>query len=221
MVDVPLAGGNGGAGRAPGQPGLMTVQGPVVREVLIERLYSDIVDRDGSQLPAGVLLALERAAATILGEDRAGRLSSPVAKLTRRIARLGYLARMVEEERFEPARAPMPELAEELRQRAGAEQTPGPELAEALAGELARREPGERPDPGDERAASWRIPGPGGHVRHFLAAHCASVELDKEHRMDELPPGVSRPAELKRLWMYGFFLRCCEEALPEEGPAAE
>lgn len=212
--EVPLADGNGGAGRAPGQPDLMAVQGPVVREVLIERLFSDMVDRDATQLPAQVVLALEHAPAVILGEDRAGRLSASVNTLARRLARLGYLARMVEQERFERAQAPSPELAAELRQRAATSGKGALGAAQELAGELARREPGERPDPDDERAASWRIPGPGGHVRHFLAAHSASVELDKHHRMDELPPGISRTAELKRFWMYGFFLHCCDEAVP-------
>jgi hypothetical protein len=29
-----------------------------------------------------------------------------------------------------------------------------------------------------------------------------------------LADGVDDAAELKRAWMYGFLVRCCEEALP-------
>lgn len=100
----------------------------------------------------------------------------------------GYLARVVEAELFEPARAPMPGLAERLRSSP----------AEDVARELASREPLERPDPDDPDAASWRVPGPGGHVRHYVARRLA---------------GDAAPAELKRDFMYGFLMRCCEEAV--------
>lgn len=97
-------------------------------------------------------------------------------------ATLGYAARIVETELFAAAREPMPWLTEQL-------ETAGPEL---LAARLAAAEPLERPDPGSA-VASWRVPGPGGHVRHYLAL--ALVER-----------------EGKREFLRGFFRRCCEEA---------
>lgn len=79
----------------------------------------------------------------------------------------------------------MPWLADLLRERP----------REEVARELADAEPLERPSPDDPCAASWRIPGPGGHVRHYLALGAAG------HRAEDKPE-----------WLYGFFLRCCEEA---------
>lgn len=99
--------------------------------------------------------------------------------------RRGYLARVVETELFAAAREPMPWLAELLGTRTAAE----------VARELAEAEPLGPPDPGDEHAVTWRVPGPGGHVRHLVAM--AAVE--------------DAPREAKREWLRGFFLRCCEE----------
>jgi hypothetical protein len=94
---------------------------------------------------------------------------------------MGYHTRTLELERFAPAREPLPWLL-------GADPD-----------ELAAQEPLERPDPGD--APSWRVPGPGGHVRHYLALR-AVAGLEGE------------PLELKRAWMRGFFRHCVEEAAP-------
>ena len=92
---------------------------------------------------------------------------------------MGFHARALEVERFAPAREPMPWIA-------GAD-----------PGELAAQEPLGRPDPGD--APSWRVPGPGGHVRHYLALR-ATAGLQGD------------PLQLKRAWMRGFFRHCVEEA---------
>ena len=109
--------------------------------------------------------------------------------------RLGYEMRNVEHELFAPAREPAGWLASALRERiaAGASE---PSAIAALSAELADAEPAGKPAPDDESAASWRIPGPGGHVRHFVSLQAA-------------------PAS-KRDFLYGFFRRCCEEALEAE-----
>ena len=93
-----------------------------------------------------------------------------------RAARAGWHARMVELDRFERAREPVDE------------QLGGPDACLALAG----REPLERPQPGDPDAVTWRVPGPGGHVRHYLAAHAVG----------------DGSVELKRAWVFGFLLAC-------------
>jgi hypothetical protein len=93
--------------------------------------------------------------------------------------RLGYHARVVERERFAPAREPIGWLSDLLAGRDAA----------TVAAELAAGEPEERPDP-DSGVASWRVPGPGGHVRHYLALRAGD----------------------KRGWMRGYFERCCEDA---------
>jgi len=91
---------------------------------------------------------------------------------------LGRHARSVERERFAPARAPMPWLAELLRDRDAAD----------VAAALAAEEPAERADPGSG-APSWRVPGPGGHVRHYLGVRSGD----------------------KAAWMRGFLASCCAE----------
>jgi len=112
------------------------------------------------------------------------------------LASAGYKLRCVECRLFEPARRSLPELARRLSRRIDGHAS-GADAIGPVARELASGEPLERPDPHDENAVTWRIPGPGGHVRHYVAL--------------ELVGG--RPAEQKRAVVYGFLVRCCEEAL--------
>lgn len=141
----------------------IAVRFELVREFLLERI--DRIAAEGTELPAEVA-----AAAELLGGDAAA-------------ARHGYHARVAETELFAAARTSAPGLAARLQRSTAAE----------LAAELAAAEPDERPDPGAEGAFSWEVPGPGGHVRHYLAV--ASGD--------------------KRAWLAGFYVRCCEELLPQ------
>lgn len=103
------------------------------------------------------------------------------------LERRGYLARGVETELFEPARAPMPWLAELVAGRDAAE----------VAVELAAADPAGRPDPPE---GTWRVPGPGGHVRYFVFLEAfARLGLSGEREPHE------------REWLRGFYRRCCEE----------
>lgn len=113
--------------------------------------------------------------------------------------RLGYEMRNVELELFEPARHAAAWLADGLEARIAGGVAEG-QAAEQLSAELADAEPEGKPAPDDERAASWRIPGPGGHVRHFVSLRVA--------------PGK------KRDFLYGFFRHCCDEALASRRPSA-
>jgi hypothetical protein len=152
----------------------MSVRSDVVKETLVETVCQRVTVRLGETLPAAVLTALGDA------PD---------------VGRMGYLVRVVESELFQPARSPMPGLADMLRGRMN-DRASWPQAAAAVARELASREPLERPQPGDPDAVTWRVPGPGGHVRHYVA-----VRLTGEGR------------ELKREFVFGFLIRCCEEAL--------
>jgi uncharacterized protein with von Willebrand factor type A (vWA) domain len=107
------------------------------------------------------------------------------------IARRGYLWRLAEVSAFSAARGDVPRILARLQ--AG-------ESVESLARELAEAEPLARPAPDDEGATTWHVPGPGGHVRHY--GSLASIEA----------AGLADGA-LKREWLYGFFVRCCEESL--------
>jgi hypothetical protein len=153
------------------QHNLMSVRTEVVEEVLIPSLLEAALEREDRPLPEQAEAALAR-------------MEDP---LSVRLARLGYLAREVELERFAPARQRMPWLANHD------------------PAELAAEEPLEKPRPDDQRAATWRVPGPGGHVRHLLAMR-AAAHVAREG------DGAADARELKRAWVYGFLLHCREEA---------
>lgn len=137
--------------------------------------------------PGNLISVRSDVAATLLidglFEEAQNRLSDPAPDWldgadVPRAARLGYLARIIEVERFAPAGLPATWLAV-LLDASGVEE---------VCAQLAQEEPLEKPAPADG-APSWRVPGPGGHVRHFLAVRAGD----------------------KRSWMLGFFARCCEE----------
>jgi len=112
------------------------------------------------------------------------------------LATAGYKLRRVERRLFEPARRPLPELVQRLAERADGRAADDDTMAR-VARDLALREPLGRPEPGDENAVTWRVPGPGGHVRHYVATELVE----------------NRGPELKRAVVYGFLVRCCEEAV--------
>jgi hypothetical protein len=101
------------------------------------------------------------------------------------------------------------ELAERLRARCCPH---GEALAAAaeLSAELARAEPEGKPDVADAGAMTWRIPGPGGHVRHLVAL--ATIDRLLAELPDPDRPALERE-QLRRLWLHGFFLRCSDEVL--------
>jgi hypothetical protein len=115
------------------------------------------------------------------------------------LSRLGHASRVAETEMFEPARQPMPWLGERI--------DAGDALAE-ICNELAADEPDGKPDPGE---GSWRVPGPGGHVRHFLALAAADEVIHADSGRDPATRELSA-GEAKRSFLFGFYVRCCEEA---------
>jgi hypothetical protein len=157
---------------------LMSVRSELVRETMVDTICERALARADESVPAPVASALRGAAHPEL-------------------ARAGYFARTVETELFEPARQPTPGLAKELREHLAGGST-WPSGVSRLASTASNREPLERPDPDDHDAFSWRVPGPGGHVRHYVALRLI---------------GSGEPA-LKRDVIYGFAVRCCEEVAP-------
>jgi len=168
------------------EPSLISVQARVVKETLVGSLADAVAARLSLPLEAPVEAALS------------ARPDGPL----RLLARAGFHARAIQLERFEPARAPVTWLGAELRGRR-TEGVGWSEAASVVASELARDEPADRPDPGDERAVTWKIPGPGGHVRHFVA----------ERAHADYALGES-PGDAKRAWVLGFLVHCCVEAAP-------
>jgi hypothetical protein len=167
------------------EQGLISVRTQVVLETLVGSIAEGVAARIDHPLDGPV----DDALAAVGGR--------------RELARMGYLARALEVERFERAREPMPWLADELA-RHRLDRSTWSEAAAVLATELADAEPAERPSPDDERAVSWKVPGPGGHVRHYLAIRAASEERGQP------------TADALRSWLKGFLVHCIHEASPPE-----
>lgn len=189
----------------PGQ--FVPVKTSVVLQTVVEAMFVR-VEQLREDKPPGTIVAVLEATDQVLSSvnDR---------DLDNGLRASGYAARLVEAEFFEPAKRAADWLPDLLRgefARSGS----WSEAVADLSGDLARAEPVGKPSPDDPNAASWRIPGPGGHVRHFLARRTIEGYLtDREEAVG------GDPADLKRPWMYGFFVRACEEALPDEAaPAA-
>ncbi len=187
----------------------MPVQVEVIKEVLVDRILGGALERYPGDPPPAVARALE------------AELDLPACDggaLDLWLRRIGYLTRLVEADLFEPARQPMEGLGDELARRLSAADQ-WTTAAAALSAELAGEEPLPKPDPADERATSWKVPGPGGHVRHYVvAAAIAEALSDDSNGQRPLPDAIDDAGELKRCWMYGFLVRCCEEALAPESP---
>lgn len=182
--------------------GLLPVDTGLVLQTMVEAMFAE-VDKRAGERPSGPIAA-------VLDDPGQALAGANDLELDRGLRLAGYLARVVEAELFEPARRPADWVADALRERF-ARAGDWPEAIAGTCGDIARAEPIGKPSPDDELAMSWRVPGPGGHVRHYLARR--TIE---EHLRELEEPVDGDPAELKRPWLYGFFVRTCEEALPEE-----
>jgi len=180
--------------------GFVPVDTGLVLQTLVERMFGLVEGRRDDRPP-------EPVAALLTATDP--RLTEAEPQLEADLRHAGYLARVVEVELFEPARQPADWIPEMLTERFTSTASWDDAVA-AVCEELARSEPLGKPSPDDEAARSWQVPGPGGHVRHYLARRTIEDYLSGA----EAPP-VEDPAELKRPWLYGFFVRACEESLPE------
>jgi hypothetical protein len=189
----------------------MSVRTELVREHLVAAIVAEAEGRFPGAPPEGLADVMERALELIAGRERAQRAPAESRRLAAALCRLGYLTRAVEVERFEPARADMPWLTKRLKQ-AGADVS-FTKAAVEVSVALAMEESEERPDPGGG-SASWRVPGPGGHVRHYAAIEAISRRAPRDAGVKRLGQGIYSVAELKRIWVFGFFLRCCEECAP-------
>ncbi len=178
--------------------GFVPVDTGLVLQTLVERMFGLVEGRRDEPQPESV--------AAVLGATDL-RVAGGHPPLEAGLRHAGYLARVVEVELFEPARRPAEWIPEMLTDAFASTDSWDDAVAGACA-ELARSEPLGKPDPDDEAAMSWRVPGPGGHVRHYLARRTIEDYL----READVP--VDDAAELKRPWLYGFFVRACEEALP-------
>ena len=185
---------------------LMPVHPDVVKEVLVDRILEGVLAREPVDVPPPVAQALEASLELPIADGGAVDL---------RMRGIGYLSRRVEREMFGPARQPLDGLGQMLQQSIAAGKD-WPAAASAVSCRYAEAEPLAKPPAGDDRAVSWKVPGPGGHVRHYVvAAAIAEVLSDRAYVADQmLPAGITDAGELKRCWIYGFMVHCCEEVVP-------
>jgi hypothetical protein len=182
---------------------LFPVDTRVVLDTLVEKVHDLVADRRADEPPAAILPTLDSREQLVV--------ATKYPAVDRGLRRAGYYTRVVEVEIFEPAQSIAEWIPEKLDERF-AKTGDWSEAIVSICTEIARVEPVEKPDPDDENAWSWRVPGPGGHVRHYLSRRAIGDELQKD---PEQGP-VQDPAELKKPWIYGFFVRACEEALPPD-----
>lgn len=168
----------------------MAVRDDVARTTLIDGL----IDAVARGMAGGPPLRSAAALAVVPGAER--------TEVAARLALAGHVTRQVERETFSVARAFSPVVEERLRSTGG--ERPAPAIT--VAAELAALEPAGRPAPDDEGVTTWIVPGPGGHVRHIIAMRFATLEA-----AGSLPAELADPTALKRCWVYGFYVACCEE----------
>ncbi|CAA9529532.1 MAG: hypothetical protein AVDCRST_MAG67-4006 [uncultured Solirubrobacteraceae bacterium] len=187
------------------QGGFLPVNTNVLVQTLVESVHAQVEERRASRELVQTPPSLQADHMLIVDDEHA---------LERALRVSGYLARLVEVELFEPARRPagwVPEKVAAYRARAETED----DAVAALCGDLALAEPVGKPSPDDPAAMTWQVPGPGGHVRHYLARRAIEELLrDREH------PVAGDPADLKRAWVYGYLVRTCEEALADQSTQA-
>jgi len=173
----------------------------VLLQTLVEAVHEQVEERRPTGWFAVVPPALDNPDRPLSGDNE------PV--LDRELRMSGYLARIVEVDKFEPAQREADWVGAMLAERYARLGDFDAAVA-SLCGDLACAEPVGKPDPEDPNAMSWRVPGPGGHVRHYLARRA----IDELLRGRE-EPVEGDPADLKIPWMYGFFVRTCHEAIAD------
>jgi len=188
------------------RPGFIAVDAGLVGQTIVEAIFSRVQELALPDPPETVGDALDDLDLAFV--------SAKEGAVEMQMRRKGYLAREVELELFEPAQQPARWLTPVLEKHFAESADRAVALTAACA-ELARSEPVAKPHPDDPAANTWRVPGPGGHVRHFVARRTIEELLQgRDHPFD------GDPADLKTPWIYGFFLRACQEVLPHDPPAA-
>lgn len=189
------------------RPGVVAVDAGLVAKTLVDAVHSRVQDLPDPEPLDPVGAALDDPLLSFVHASE--------GRVEMQMRRAGYLARVVEVEMFDPAKQPSAWLAALRRERVDGVSDPIAALT-AMCAEFARAEPVGKPHPDDPAASTWRVPGPGGHVRHFLARRTIEDLLQGRDR-----PFDGDPADLKLPWVYGFLLRACEEASPPEGGLAD
>jgi hypothetical protein len=180
------------------QSRFVPVNTTVLAQTLVEAVNEQVQERRASRALLKTPPALD-AEQALIGDNE--------PSLDRALRVCGYLARVVEVEMFEPAQHVADWVFDSIEPHLARAENEDEAIA-SLCGKLAQAEPIGKPNPDDPAATSWRVPGPGGHVRHYVARRAIEECLRGRDK-----PIEGEPEDLKRAWMYGFFVRTCEEAL--------
>jgi hypothetical protein len=188
------------------RPDFVAVDAGLIGKTLVEAVVARVQEIHLPHPPETVATALEDLDLAFVSANE-GRTEMDMR-------RQGYLARQVEIEMFEPAQKPAGWLRAPLQEHFAVTADWTAAIV-ATCADLARGEPVAKPHPEDPAAATWRVPGPGGHVRHYVARRMIEDMLQgRDHPFD------GDPAELKLPWIYGFFVHACQEVLPPQ-PSAQ
>ncbi len=187
---------------------LFPVDTRVVLQTLVEKVHDLVEDRLVKEEPPEAILS-------VLDSKEQLVVATKYPAVDRGLRRAGYFTRVIEVEIFEPAQSVADWIPGMLEERF-AENADWSAAVVSICTEIARTEPLEKPDLDDENSWSWRVPGPGGHVRHYLSRRSIGDALQRD---PEQGP-IDDPTELKQPWIYGFFVRACEEAAPVEESGA-
>lgn len=181
-------------------PRLSPDQNRVVRE--LEGFVTDAMQ--GPPIDESVLGLLRVGLPRVAQRD----CSEPAMVAGETAARLGYFARLGEYTMFVVAQDPDDALLDTLAARLE-DVAPGPSgvagVVAKLAADLVRVEPMDAQE--GPRGAFWSLPGAGGEARGALR--------DRLARTLRRSPDVSL-YELRRTWMYGYFLRALQECFEDE-----
>jgi hypothetical protein len=187
---------------------LFPVDTRVVLDTLVEKVHDLVDERLEREPPEAIVPTLDSKEQLVV--------ATKYPAVDKRLRRAGYFTRVIEVEIFEPAQKVadwIPAKLEERFEKTG----DWSDAIVSICTEVARAEPIEKPDPDDENAWTWRVPGPGGHVRHYLSRRAIGNALTR----DPAQGPVNDPAELKQPWVYGFFVAACAEGLPPDALSEE
>ena len=193
---------------------------------LLARETYEYVDK--GEVPEDVGRALSRGFLLVTGREPASEETGVAAQS---VARLGYVARVVEWRRLATIRAPRgwmlaglrgaveANVAEELEEAQNGERSFYDVLGEVTAFFVGREPLDVSYDADEGFALMWTIPGMGGQARALVRDKTLQMVLQRDGAGLRSPAGPIEAAtveDFQRVWKYGFVLRSFEEFFSED-----
>lgn len=201
-----------------GREDLVMVRGQEF-DALLEDLAADALEAVTAEKPPDEV-ARHLSIGFLLVSDRSAEgVSEEAWVATQSAARVGYMVRAIEYERFDSARHLNLDLAKALStglEAAGSEANSTYQVVADAAARCVRMESMD-PGPDDQINFSWEIPGLGGEARRRLREDTILAVVTE--RPDGTAEGTEgqiadlTPDDVRRSWKFGFFFRCFEEPL--------